>query len=183
MAQTMGHPAALTESVVRREAEALSRFIRALGGPQLEPELEDILQEVFLVAHRRWPTLRSDIRLSTWLCGIAQNVVRNRRRAARWRGGLGGSASEVAGHLPAREASALEDLESAEAKRKVYGLLNQLNERHRTALILFELEERPAAEISELMGVAPSTVWVWVHRGRTRFLELLRRAKETEARK
>jgi RNA polymerase sigma-70 factor (ECF subfamily) len=48
-----------------------------------------------------------------------------------------------------------------------------LNENQRAAFILFEIEELSGQEIAELKGVSVSTVWVWLHRARARFLARL----------
>ncbi len=47
---------------------------------------EELTQETFVRAHRNINRLRDDTRLSTWLFGIAQNVVREAQRSRRQRG-------------------------------------------------------------------------------------------------
>src|SRR3982750_1325568 len=47
-------------------------------------ELEDAVQDVFVIAHRRLATLRSDVKPATWVGGIALRVAHDyRRRTAR----------------------------------------------------------------------------------------------------
>jgi RNA polymerase sigma factor (sigma-70 family) len=43
-------------------------------------ELEDVIQDVFVIAYRRIDSLAPGIAPSTWLFGIMRNVVRNRAR-------------------------------------------------------------------------------------------------------
>src|SRR5262249_55480512 len=44
---------------------------------------EDLAQETFVRAHRNLSGLKDDLRISTWLFGIARNVVRESARQAR----------------------------------------------------------------------------------------------------
>ncbi len=56
--------------------------------------------------------------------------------------------------------------------------LNQLPERYRTALVLFDVEGYPQAEIAEILGVAPGTVRSAVFHARRRLRRLLGDWKE-----
>jgi DNA-directed RNA polymerase specialized sigma24 family protein len=51
----------------------------------------------------------------------------------------------------------------------VYSVLNDLSERDRTLLILFELEHLPGAEIATILGMSEPNVWVAMTRARARF--------------
>ena len=54
------------------------RSARRLGTP--EPNLDDVVQEIFLVAFRRQDEFEGRSSLKTWLYGIVFNVVRAHRR-------------------------------------------------------------------------------------------------------
>src|SRR5512134_3499043 len=59
-------------------------------------ELEDVIQDVFVIAYRRLDSLTPGISPSTWLFGIMRNVVRNRARGrGRQHRRLGAIAREV----------------------------------------------------------------------------------------
>ncbi|MGC4119497.1 MAG: sigma-70 family RNA polymerase sigma factor [Myxococcales bacterium] len=167
-----------TEAVFRAHGAQVSRWARSLAGP--ETDVEDLTQEVFTVVHARLRSFRGDSHLSTWLFGITANVVRRRRRIDRVRRWLGGSAQEVAGELPAQGPGAVEALERREARAKVYRVLEQMNERYRTAIILFELEDVPALEVAQLMGVKPTAIWVLLHRARADFGKRLQQLEGRE---
>jgi RNA polymerase sigma-70 factor (ECF subfamily) len=71
----------LTAAFHRLESR-LRRTLRSLGVP--EPELDDGVQEVFAIAHRRRHDFDGRAPLEHWLFGIARGVASNmRRRAAR----------------------------------------------------------------------------------------------------
>jgi RNA polymerase sigma-70 factor (ECF subfamily) len=173
---TVAAPALNTAALYNAHAADVSRWVRSLAGP--DAEVEDLVQEVFIVAHRS--TFRADSAVTTWLFGIAANLVKQHRRVQKVRQWLGGSANEVAGHVPSAELSSPEVMARRQAQARVYRVLDTLKEKQRTALILFELEGRPAAEIAELYGVTPSVVWVWLSRARAQFhkqLEVLERSE------
>jgi RNA polymerase sigma-70 factor, ECF subfamily len=158
-----------------RHAQAVARWASRLGGP--EADVEDIVQEVFLTVHRSLATFRGDSKITTWLYRITENVVQYRRRKDKRSGTLSGSPEEVAGNLPSKVASPLEDVERRQASDLVYRVLDGMSEKLRSALILFELEGMSGEEIAELTDTRLATVWVRLHRAREEFL---RRLRETE---
>src|SRR5437879_2718197 len=70
-------------ALYREHAPTVARWAARLGGPWVE--VEDVLQEVFVVAHRQLPSFRGDSRVSTWLFAITRNVVRQKRERERVR--------------------------------------------------------------------------------------------------
>ncbi len=61
--------------LVKNHATRLHRFIiRQIGNC---PDAEDLAQQAFLEAARSYDTFRGESQLSTWLYGIALNLVRN----------------------------------------------------------------------------------------------------------
>ena len=62
----------------------LLSYARALLGGDRH-EAEDVVQESFLVAHRRLETFRQDEDFGRWLRGIARNKVLESRRSSRQR--------------------------------------------------------------------------------------------------
>lgn len=167
-----------TEALFRAHGAEVSRWVRALAGP--EADAEDLVQDVFIAVHRARSGFRGDSALRTWLFGITSNLVKRHRRVQRVRRWLSGSAGEVAGKLAAATPLADDQLAQRQARLRVHRVLDQLSHKFRTALILFELEGKPAAEIAELFGVTPSVVFVWLTRARAQFykhLELIERAE------
>lgn len=160
------------DAIYRQHAPAVTRWVTHLVGRDVE--IEDIVHEVFLVVHRRLRTFRGDSRLTTWLYGIAIRVVADRRRGRRWRRrfGLRGGGEAERAALAAQRASgpsALDILETEEAKRVVYGVLDRLSEPNRTALILFEIEGLSGQEIAAILGTSVDRVWMRLHRARKQF--------------
>jgi RNA polymerase sigma-70 factor, ECF subfamily len=65
-------------AVVREHQAGLRAYIRALGAQDVW--VDDLAQEVFLVAYRRRGHFDSDADQGRWLRGIARNLVLNERR-------------------------------------------------------------------------------------------------------
>ena len=160
-----------------QHVQLVNRWAARLAGPELE--VEDVVQEVFLIAHRRLDSFRGAAKLSTWLFGITQNVVRHRRRKERLRRWLLGAASDVSRLEPPR-LTPVEELERREATKTVYRLLDALPDKYREVFILFEIEGLSGAEIAALAGLNITTVRVRLHRARARFLAGLRVATAGE---
>ncbi len=162
------------EEVYRQHKTLLLRWTTRLAGPN--SDLDDALQEVLLQVHRSLPSYRGDALLTTWLYQITRRVVgrwRSREKLRRWLFG----AREVEGQ-PAPDAifdvpSAQVSLEHHQRSVALYRTLDRLSEKHRTAFLLFEMEQLPADEIARIMNTRPGTVWVWLHRARSRLRELL----------
>jgi RNA polymerase sigma-70 factor (ECF subfamily) len=159
-----------TGTIYRTHVHQVARWAERLGGPSLDPE--DTVHEVFVIAHQRLATFRGDSSLATWLFGITDKVVRHRRRKARWRRWLSGSADETAGRLAATTPDPLRLVERSETARSVYRVLDRLPERDRQALILFELEELKAEEVGQLLGIRAANARLRLHRARARFLRI-----------
>lgn len=168
------------DAVYREHAQDVARWARRLAGPSLD--IDDVVQEVFLAVHQKLPGFRGESSLSTWLYRITENTVRYRRRRERWRSWLGGEKeAAAAARVASSEPQAPETLARAQEAAQVYRVLDQMKEKYRTVLILFELEEQSGEAIAELMGARVGTVWVWLHRARADFARRMEQlvAKET----
>ena len=71
--------------VYEKHVTSLWRGARALGIP--EHAVEDVLQDVFVVVHRRLPEFEGRAALRTWLMKILVRVVATHRRRHRRKGG------------------------------------------------------------------------------------------------
>lgn len=162
----------------------VTRWAERLAGPQLD--LEDIVHEVFCIAHRQLPRFRGDSGVTTWLFGITDNVVRHRRRKERWRRFFTGSAAandEALARVASPQPDPLRLAERDDDARVVYRLLDALPERDRRILILFELEEMSADQVATLLAIKPANARLRLHRARARFLRAYQEFEDAEARK
>lgn len=121
-------------------------------------DLEDALQDVFVVVHRRLGSFDGSSRLSTWLFGICLRVASQYRRKAHRRRERGvvdveRTASEGEGDAP--DAAML----AREAERRLEQVLDALELGRRVVFVMFEIESVGCAEIAEQLGLPLGTVY------------------------
>ncbi len=153
------------------------RSLRRLG---VRPDsVDDALQDVFFVVHRRLADFEGRSAVRTWLFGIALRVARSyRRKAAR------SSVLDPLGPELSADASQRPDAitESNQAKVLVDAFLESLDEDKRDVFILAELEEWTAPEIAESLGIRVNTVYSRLRAARKQFEQAVRRHRAKEAR-
>ncbi len=160
-------------------AQQVAAWARRLGGPALD--VEDVVQEVFVVLHRRLPDLTDPDRLTSWMFQLTENMVRHQRRAQRW-GALFGRASARA-EAHGMDPTAPEQIEQRQAADRLYACLDKLSDRYRVPLILFEIDGLPCDRIAALLDLTVPAVWTRIHRGREQLLARLQKLEALEARR
>jgi RNA polymerase sigma-70 factor (ECF subfamily) len=140
-----------TARVYERHFDYVWRSLRRLG---VQPgAVDDALQEVFLVVHRRLSEFDGRASIKTWLFAIALRVAPQYRRAARR------NEESVDVEPASTELAPDEALASARAARTLYAILDELEETRREVFVMAELEELPAKEIADLTGAPLNTVY------------------------
>ncbi len=137
------------------------------------PDLDDAVQETFLVVHRRLDDLDRDASSRGWLFGIA------RRIASRHRRGLGRRVRRLAAlqAVPPRSGDSEAELGHTQAARLLQGFLDRLDPKKREVFILAELEGMSGVEIAAALGVPVNTVGSRLRAARAAFegwVEVLR---------
>jgi RNA polymerase sigma-70 factor (ECF subfamily) len=153
----------------RAHERQVMRWAARLGGPGID--VEDVVQDVFLVAKRRLRAWDGSGNVETWLFRTTEKVVLAARRKRRLRRWLSLSREPSAPGMSAPRPTPAEALERERAIEEVYRVLDRLSARHRRVLVLFEIEGMSTQEIADLVGAQVGTVRVWLFRARARFLE------------
>lgn len=156
--------------------QEVSRWIRVMGGPQADRE--DLVQDVFLVVHRRLPDFDGQ-NLPGWLYQIARHRVRDFRRLVWVRRMLFGKAP-LPETLPMLSASPADSAETNEKRALLERLPEKLNDTERAALILFEIDGYSGEEIAEIQGVPLNTAWGRIHKARKKLKAQLAKATGNE---
>lgn len=149
-------------AIYERWFDDVSRWIRAMGGP--EADREDLVQDVFLVVHRRLPDFDGQ-NLAGWLYQIARRRVRDFRRLMWVKHLLFGSAS-LSENLIGDGPSPVDAFETTQRRVTLERLLYKLHESERFAFVLFEIDGFLGEEIAEVQGVSVNTVWARIYRAR-----------------
>ncbi|MGB1014813.1 MAG: RNA polymerase sigma factor [Nannocystaceae bacterium] len=150
---------------------------RVLGRLGVNPtQVEDALQDVFIVLHRRRASFEGRSSLQTWLYGIALRVARRyRERSERLR--------QREAPPPLREPACDEpSLEQATENRQALAvldrILNAMEGNRREVFVLYEIEGLLASEISELLEVNRNTVYSRLRLARRDFSRALSRLQK-----
>ncbi|HWE92766.1 MAG TPA: sigma-70 family RNA polymerase sigma factor [Tepidisphaeraceae bacterium] len=156
------------EQVVALYQPRVSRLaFRLLGW---KGDVEDVVQDVFVIALSKGKSFRGDASLWTWLTAVTLNLCRTRlRRAALLRRLTGGMLRLESGEEAPADSTAMID----ETGRSVRRAVASLPPRDREVIVLYYLEERSAAEVAELLGITANTVDVRLYRARQKLKALL----------
>jgi RNA polymerase sigma-70 factor (ECF subfamily) len=144
-----------------------------------EAAVDDVVQEVFLVAHRRLADFEGRSSVKTWLFGILLRVVSDHRRTLRRKGGLAPLPDVLPDDSNARCPAEL--TEKREQVRLLHRLLDGLDDDKRAVFVLAELEQMTAPEIAEALGVNLNTVYSRLRAARRKFEQALVRHRAREA--
>jgi RNA polymerase sigma-70 factor (ECF subfamily) len=161
--------AAAFEELYRAHAGRLYNLLFRMAGTA--QDAEDLLQDVFLHAHRKLASFRGDSSLGTWLYRLAVNqcldVLRGRHaKMQRATDSLDEEdAPEPAAVMP-RVPTAISrmDLEAAIAK---------LPEGCRAAFVLHDVEGLEHQEVAQCLGISAGTSKSQVHKARMKLRALL----------
>ena len=148
------------------------RSLRRLG--VREPDVLDVAQKVFLVAHLKLAEFEGRSRITTWLFGICQRVASDYRRSAPVRREVAMEASELE-RASETDGLMVDKLEARQRARLAEAILDKLPEAQRVVLVLFELEELTGDEIAELLEVSVGTVRSRLRLARDAFLREAKR--------
>ena len=138
---------------------------------------EDIMQDVFLRAYRKLPTLKNPDQFAGWLYIIANRLcidwTRKQKRIQKQQPTMqsleGTRLEEIEASSYTHHISEQRGIESAEyCHARVQKLLDKLPENERAAVTLFYLDEMPTKEISKVLGVSVNTIASRLHRARKR---------------
>lgn len=167
--------AAIREGQVGCTAELFDRYgshvqrvlANILG---FDPELADLIQEVFARALASLHTLNDGAKLKAWLTSIAVFTARGCIRARTRRRWLGLATPSQLGQQPAPRVPE----EVREALRATYEVLEQLPSNERIAFTLRYFHGLELTDLAEACGVSLATIKRRLARARLRFMALAR---------
>lgn len=158
------------ESLYRAHAPFVASFLRHMGTS--ESDLDDHVQDVFVIAHRKGGYQPGAASPRTWLASLAFRVVVARRRAHARRPR---SAAPVDA-LPDHARSAADVLDARRSLSNVQAALDHLPLEQRAAFVLFEIEGESCERIAAMWDVPIGTVYSRLHHARKRFTEIYERS-------
>ena len=145
------------EDLFEGHVDVVFRMVRRLLGPGAsEADVDDVVQQVFIAAHRSLPGFRGDAKVTTWLYGIALRTVLAHLRS--WR-----RHRAMLTRLQTLPTSPYVDDLHQQTERKerlhtAWRALMNISPKKRIALLLFEVEGYSAPEIATMLNVREGTV-------------------------
>lgn len=162
--------------------ELYHRFRRMVAGNLYRvlgdrSDLDDLVQEVFVIAFRGLDKFRGDARLSTWLYRICVNVALGRIRTRKRRPAAIGVAdldsAAIDPSLVERPETPDRTLQRRQDQERVYAALEQLAPKKRIVLYLHEIEGLDLKEIAYLVDSNPVTVRTRLFYARREFYKII----------
>jgi RNA polymerase sigma-70 factor (ECF subfamily) len=151
-------------TLFRAHAAFVASFLRRLGASG--SDIDDLVQEVFLVAHRKGGYRPGAGQPRTWLGAISLRVASMHRRThSRRREELDEEALERA----MAQVDVAATVDARKSLARVQQALDTLDLEHCAAFVLYELEGEPCEAIATSLGIPVGTVYSRLHHARRRF--------------
>jgi RNA polymerase sigma-70 factor (ECF subfamily) len=171
------------EELVRRHQHRV--FAVAGGILRQREDVEDIAQQVFVKAYFSLKRFDQRAAFSTWLYKITVNecwdLLRKKKvRPLVYESDLSEEQARQMGASDERATREPDISDKLEARQRVERLLECLDERDRTMLILKEVEGFAVEEIAETLGLNANTVKVRLFRARRRIVKHARKRGDGE---
>jgi RNA polymerase sigma-70 factor (ECF subfamily) len=139
-------------------------------------DLDDMLQEVFVVVHQRLQTYDGSAPIASWLFGICLRVASTYRRSAYVRRE---QPVDAVPDEPGRVGSASPEEAASAAQRRAQlrEVLDEMELEKRAVFVAFEIDELTCEQIAGSLGVPVGTVYSRLHAARKDFQRALGRWK------
>jgi len=175
IARCRAHERAAHDELYHRfRRQVAGNLFRVLGDRN---DLDDLVQEVFVIAFRGLERFRGDARLSTWLYRICVNValgrIRTRKRRPPPIGVADLDSAQADPSLCERPETPQQSLERRQDQERVYRALELLAPKKRIVLYLHEIEGLDLKEIAYLVDSNPVTVRTRLFYARREFYKLI----------
>ena len=151
------------EAFYQREFRSVVGLAYALSGSRWAAE--DLAQEAFIAAHEKWDRIGEYESPGAWVRRVVANMAVSlyRKRA---------SEARAVARVALRRQEPLPELDVEDAE--FWAQVRALPKRQAQAIALHYLEDRPIAEVADILDCSPSTAKVHLHKGRRRLAERLR---------
>ena len=142
---------------------------------QSEAEAEDVVQDVFVKAHKSLDAFREDAQLSTWLYRMTVNACLDWKRKIWRRSNKEVGLGLVHNDICDTTASKLHDAERHEVQKKLHRALGTLKPPYRAILVLRDFEHRSYQEIADVLNIDAGTVASRLSRAREKMRHELKK--------
>lgn len=144
-------------AIYRSQVHFVWRSLRRLG--VREADVEDVCQETFVIAYRKFSAFDGTSQVRTWLFGIALRKASEYRRLKHVR------CEYPVDSVPeqASPESQVDALQRRDARVLLDQILDTLDEYKRAVFVLYELEQLPMSEVAVLLDCPLQTAYSRLH--------------------
>ena len=142
--------------LVKANQSGIRNYIGSLG--VAPPSIDDIAQEAFLVAFKRFSTYNKDASFASWVCSIARNLLWNDRRKTRRRYQL--LNEQVTEYLLQQDPATLladEEVQSLQ-RAALRECLKEVSEENRNLLIAHYHDDMNSQQMAEKFGMRADSI-------------------------
>ncbi|MDP1625136.1 MAG: RNA polymerase sigma factor [bacterium] len=162
--------------LIEKYQEPMRRYVRRIARPTPD-ELDILLQDIFIKVYENLNDFDQDLPFSSWIYRIAHNeAIDHLRRGKRFGASLDSPAYDSENLTLAETMPDGTDIASETdmqyQKKAIEALLDELEPKYRSVLVLKFLEERGYEEISDILRKPPGTVATLIHRAKKEFRRL-----------
>lgn len=173
----MAHGDLSADELFRLHYDFVARFALRIG--VASADVDDVVQEVFMLVHRQGGYIAGAASPKSWLTrtllGVASTYRRSRRRRPETLASDPGGAIEAAGDDPEAR------MQNAQGLARVQVSLDTMDPDHRVVFVLYELEGESCEDIARTLELPVGTIYSRLHHARKRFLAAHSRLRGTES--
>lgn len=157
---------------MNRYEKQLIVYIRRISSAN-QADAEDILQEVFIKTYRYLNSFDQDLKFSSWIYRITHNEAINWHRKNKNKQTLSSEDSQAVFEKIASDLNLKEKINQKMLAKKIRTIIEQLDDKYRTVLVLKFLEEKDYTEISNILKIPMGTVATLINRAKKKLKSLL----------
>ena len=165
-----GNHAAI-EMLVRQYETGVFRLAYSVLGD--EADANEVTQETFIAALKSLKTYQEKKTFKAWLYTIALNLSRTHLRKRKIFERLKATVGGIFRVEVQKQATPEDRVIQSEREAAIWRELNNLDERHRTVVVLRYFHELPIAEIAQIMDTREGTIHSRLHTARERLKDAL----------
>jgi RNA polymerase sigma-70 factor (ECF subfamily) len=137
--------------------------------------MDDIVQETFMVIHRKIHTLQQPESLRSWIYSIVRRTVSGHYRSQRSFDASEAALAYIAGVQMRTQLTPLDLAEQNEEAKLLWDLLDEIEPLKREVLVLVEIEGMTAPEVAAALEIPLNTAYSRLRAGRLAFDAALER--------
>lgn len=165
-----GNETAIEMFVHQYETSVFRLALSIVGDPA---EANEITQETFIAALRSLPSYQEKKSFKAWLYTITLNHSRNHLRKRKIIERLRTTLTSIFQMETEKQISPEEAVIQNEKEAQLWSSLNQLDEQHRTVVVLRYFHELSITEISEILSINEGTIHSRLHNAREKLRNAL----------